>query len=43
MEERGEKKEIVPSRVVKPLVELLHPDVDGKANYDALVTLTNLV
>ncbi|GMT34769.1 hypothetical protein PFISCL1PPCAC_26066, partial [Pristionchus fissidentatus] len=28
--------------VVKPLVELLHPDVEGKANYDALVTLTNL-
>ncbi|GMR33986.1 hypothetical protein PMAYCL1PPCAC_04181 [Pristionchus mayeri] len=28
--------------VVKPLVELLHPDVEGRANYDALVTLTNL-
>lgn len=28
--------------VVKPLVELLHPDIDGKANYDALLTLTNL-
>ncbi|KJH40865.1 tetratricopeptide repeat protein [Dictyocaulus viviparus] len=29
--------------VVKPLCDLLHPDVEGKANYDALVTLTNLV
>ncbi|KAF7636608.1 TPR_REGION domain-containing protein [Meloidogyne graminicola] len=28
--------------VVKPLVELLHPDVDGRANYDSLLTLTNL-
>ncbi|EGT47902.1 hypothetical protein CAEBREN_14621 [Caenorhabditis brenneri] len=28
--------------VVKPLCDLLHPDVDGKANYDALLTLTNL-
>lgn len=28
--------------VVKPMVELLHPDVDGRANYDALLTLTNL-
>ncbi|CAO4368105.1 unnamed protein product [Caenorhabditis nigoni] len=28
--------------VVKPLCDLLHPDVEGKANYDALLTLTNL-
>jgi len=28
--------------VVKPMVELLHPEVDGRANYDALLTLTNL-
>lgn len=28
--------------VVRPMVELLHPDVDGRANYDALLTLTNL-
>ncbi|CAI5445814.1 unnamed protein product [Caenorhabditis angaria] len=28
--------------VVKPLCDLLHPEVDGKANYDALLTLTNL-
>ncbi|CAJ0571281.1 unnamed protein product, partial [Mesorhabditis spiculigera] len=28
--------------VVKPLVELLHPDIEGKPNYDALITLTNL-
>lgn len=29
--------------VVKPLVELLHPDIEGMPNYDALLTLTNLV
>ncbi|KAL3103383.1 hypothetical protein niasHS_002569 [Heterodera schachtii] len=28
--------------VVKPCIELLHPEVDGRANYDALLTLTNL-
>uniref|UniRef100_A0A1I7RKR3 TPR_REGION domain-containing protein n=2 Tax=Bursaphelenchus xylophilus TaxID=6326 RepID=A0A1I7RKR3_BURXY len=28
--------------VVKPMVELLHPEVEGIANYDALLTLTNL-
>uniref|UniRef100_A0A914MDV7 UNC-45/Cro1/She4 central domain-containing protein n=1 Tax=Meloidogyne incognita TaxID=6306 RepID=A0A914MDV7_MELIC len=28
--------------VVKPLVDLLHPDVEGRANYDSLLTLTNL-
>lgn len=28
--------------VVKPLVDLLHPEIDGKPNYDALLTLTNL-
>lgn len=28
--------------MVKPLVDLLHPEVDGLANYDALLTLTNL-
>ena len=28
--------------VVRPMVELLHPEVDGRANYDALLTLTNL-
>ncbi|EPB73782.1 tetratricopeptide repeat protein [Ancylostoma ceylanicum] len=28
--------------VVKPLCELLHPDIEGKPNYDALLTLTNL-
>ncbi|KAK6014543.1 hypothetical protein OSTOST_20073, partial [Ostertagia ostertagi] len=28
--------------VVKPLCDLLHPDIEGKPNYDALVTLTNL-
>ena len=28
--------------VVKPLVELLHPDIEGKPNYDAIITLTNL-
>uniref|UniRef100_A0A914VHH0 Protein unc-45 homolog B n=1 Tax=Plectus sambesii TaxID=2011161 RepID=A0A914VHH0_9BILA len=28
--------------VVKPLVDLLHPDIDGMPNYDALLTLTNL-
>lgn len=28
--------------VVKPMVELLHPDVEGRPNYDALLTLTNL-
>ncbi|CAB3403390.1 unnamed protein product [Caenorhabditis bovis] len=28
--------------VVKPLCDLLHPDIEGKANYDALLTLTNL-
>jgi len=28
--------------VVKPAVQLLHPDVDGIASYDALLTLTNL-
>ncbi|KAK0423976.1 hypothetical protein QR680_008441 [Steinernema hermaphroditum] len=28
--------------VVKPMAELLHPDIDGRANYDALLTLTNL-
>lgn len=28
--------------VVKPMVELLHPEVEGLANYDALLTLTNL-
>ncbi|CCD69153.1 UNC-45/Cro1/She4 central domain-containing protein [Caenorhabditis elegans] len=28
--------------VVKPLCDLLHPDVEGKANYDSLLTLTNL-
>ncbi|CAJ0956400.1 unnamed protein product, partial [Mesorhabditis belari] len=28
--------------VVKPLVDLLHPDIEGKPNYDALITLTNL-
>ncbi|PIC40960.1 hypothetical protein B9Z55_008541 [Caenorhabditis nigoni] len=27
--------------VVKPLCDLLHPDVEGKANYDALLTLAN--
>lgn len=29
--------------VVKPMVELLHPDLEGRSNYDALMTLTNLV
>lgn len=29
--------------VVKPLIDLLHPDIAGKQNYDALLTLTNLV
>jgi len=28
--------------VVKPMVELLHPDIEGMPNYDALMTLTNL-
>ncbi|CEF60967.1 Armadillo-like helical domain and Tetratricopeptide-like helical domain and Tetratricopeptide repeat-containing domain and Tetratricopeptide TPR2 repeat and Armadillo-type fold domain and Tetratricopeptide repeat and UNC-45/Ring assembly protein 3 family-containing protein [Strongyloides ratti] len=28
--------------VVKPMVDLLHPDCDGLANYEALLTLTNL-
>uniref|UniRef100_A0A0N5AQ81 Protein unc-45 homolog B n=1 Tax=Syphacia muris TaxID=451379 RepID=A0A0N5AQ81_9BILA len=28
--------------VVKPLTELLHPDIEGRPNYDALMTLTNL-
>uniref|UniRef100_A0A1I7XFW3 UNC45-central domain-containing protein n=1 Tax=Heterorhabditis bacteriophora TaxID=37862 RepID=A0A1I7XFW3_HETBA len=28
--------------VVKPLVDLIHPEIDGKLNYDALLTLTNL-
>ncbi|CAI4222179.1 unnamed protein product [Auanema sp. JU1783] len=28
--------------VVKPMVDLLHPEVDSKANYDAILTLTNL-
>lgn len=28
--------------VVKPMVDLLHPEVEGRANYDALLTLTNL-
>ncbi|KAI1716556.1 myosin-binding striated muscle assembly central domain-containing protein [Ditylenchus destructor] len=28
--------------VVKPMVDLLHPEVEGLANYDALLTLTNL-
>ena len=28
--------------VVRPMVELLHPDIDGMPNYDALLTLTNL-
>uniref|UniRef100_A0AC34R7E1 UNC-45/Cro1/She4 central domain-containing protein n=1 Tax=Panagrolaimus sp. JU765 TaxID=591449 RepID=A0AC34R7E1_9BILA len=28
--------------VVKAMVELLHPDIEGLANYDALMTLTNL-
>ncbi|KAK6741990.1 hypothetical protein RB195_009704 [Necator americanus] len=28
--------------VVKPLCELLHPDIEGRPNYDALLTLTNL-
>ncbi|CAI2349049.1 unnamed protein product [Caenorhabditis sp. 36 PRJEB53466] len=28
--------------VVKPLCDLLHPEVEGRANYDALLTLTNL-
>lgn len=28
--------------VVKPMVELLHPDLEGRSNYDALLTLTNL-
>ncbi|KAK6061899.1 hypothetical protein COOONC_00437, partial [Cooperia oncophora] len=28
--------------VVKPLCDLLHPDIEGKPNYDALLTLTNL-
>uniref|UniRef100_A0A914HYB2 Metalloendopeptidase n=1 Tax=Globodera rostochiensis TaxID=31243 RepID=A0A914HYB2_GLORO len=28
--------------VVKPCIELLHPEVEGRANYDALLTLTNL-
>uniref|UniRef100_A0A0K0D7Q7 UNC45-central domain-containing protein n=1 Tax=Angiostrongylus cantonensis TaxID=6313 RepID=A0A0K0D7Q7_ANGCA len=28
--------------VVKPLCQLLHPDIEGRSNYDALVTLTNL-
>uniref|UniRef100_A0A914S8L0 UNC-45/Cro1/She4 central domain-containing protein n=1 Tax=Parascaris equorum TaxID=6256 RepID=A0A914S8L0_PAREQ len=28
--------------VVKPLAELLHPDIEGRPNYDALLTLTNL-
>ncbi|KAL6727889.1 hypothetical protein Aduo_009727 [Ancylostoma duodenale] len=28
--------------VVKPLCELLHPDIEGKPNYDALLSLTNL-
>lgn len=30
-------------QVVKPLCELLHPDIEGKPNYDALLALTNLV
>lgn len=29
--------------VVRPLIELLHPDIEGRPNYDALLTLTNLV
>uniref|UniRef100_A0A914ZCE2 UNC-45/Cro1/She4 central domain-containing protein n=1 Tax=Panagrolaimus superbus TaxID=310955 RepID=A0A914ZCE2_9BILA len=28
--------------VVRPMVELLHPDIDGMPNYTALLTLTNL-
>ncbi|KAI6209433.1 Protein unc-45-like protein B [Aphelenchoides besseyi] len=28
--------------VVRPMVELLHPECEGIANYDALLTLTNL-
>uniref|UniRef100_A0A7E4W9Q9 UNC45-central domain-containing protein n=1 Tax=Panagrellus redivivus TaxID=6233 RepID=A0A7E4W9Q9_PANRE len=28
--------------VVKPMIELLHPDLEGLENYDALLTLTNL-
>lgn len=27
--------------IVRPMVELLHPEVEGKANYDALLTLTS--
>ncbi|VDO33014.1 unnamed protein product [Brugia timori] len=29
--------------VIRPLIGLLHPDIDGRSNYDALLTLTNLV
>ncbi|VDM55943.1 unnamed protein product [Angiostrongylus costaricensis] len=29
--------------VVKPLCQLLHPNIEGRSNYDALVTLTSLV
>uniref|UniRef100_A0A0N5BDT4 TPR_REGION domain-containing protein n=1 Tax=Strongyloides papillosus TaxID=174720 RepID=A0A0N5BDT4_STREA len=28
--------------VIKPMVDLLHPECDGLANYEALLTLTNL-
>ncbi|VDN29363.1 unnamed protein product [Gongylonema pulchrum] len=28
--------------VIHPLVQLLHPDIEGRPNYDALLTLTNL-
>ncbi|VDM10517.1 unnamed protein product [Wuchereria bancrofti] len=28
--------------VIRPLIGLLHPDIDGRSNYDALLTLTNL-
>ncbi|EJD75017.1 UNC-45 protein [Loa loa] len=28
--------------VIRPLIELLHPDIEGRPNYDALLTLTNL-
>lgn len=28
--------------IVKPMVELLHPDLEGRSNYDSLLTLTNL-
>ncbi|VDN01183.1 unnamed protein product [Thelazia callipaeda] len=31
-----------PYEVIRPLVELLHPDIEGRPNYDALLTLTNL-